>query len=106
MAVKEMKRVEVGRGEFGAHFFEYIELSSGVSDIYLLPIGAIYAIGVELNGCRIHLTIDDEEMIRDSTSSYILWDGVSEINKAITAFYVEWLSGSANASVTIKVERV
>ena len=44
--LKKMFRVDIGDGESGACYTTSIELTSGQSDIYLLPSGAVHSIGV------------------------------------------------------------
>lgn len=106
MAVLEMKKVETSTGEFGGIYYTDISITSGTSDIYLLPTSSIYTIGLSVENGDIYFTIDSEEKIRNSTAYYIAWDHTSEISLAVTGFYVQHIVDTASAQITVKTRRI
>lgn len=106
MAVKEMERVSVGKsGDSGAIYYENIEITSGESDVYLLPESRIYGIVCRQENGILNFTMDSEEVIDAATAVWEEWDGTSQINLGVTAFKFVWVSGTAKAAVTIRTEK-
>ena len=89
MAIKSFTLTEVASPNNGAIFFERIIVQPGTeSDIYLLPIQEIYSIAVNFeSGLEIYFTNAKAEFIEDDSADWELWDGISEINRAVTALY-------------------
>ena len=91
----------------GAVFHTKIELTSGESDVYLVPLNRMYAIGATQDaGVVLNFSIDSEDTIRNDSANviWVAWDGLSGINLAITAFKATWSAGTPVATVTIKTE--
>ena len=100
-----MERAEHSRtGDKGAVYYQKLQITSGESGIYLIPIYNIYAIGARQENGYLSFTMDSKAEIEAATAIWEQWDGLSEISKAITAFKFTWESGTATAAVTIKVE--
>ncbi len=102
-----MDREEFVRtGDVGAVYYENLELTSGESDIYILPIGVIYAIAARQDNGHFEFTMDDDDVIDAGNEEWFVWNGSSAINKGVRAFKFVWDSDTATGSITVKTEKV
>lgn len=106
MAILIMQRNKTEKGEAGSVYYQYLELTAGVSDTYILPPGIIYAVGVNITDGNIYFTMDSESKIYDLTANWVAWDGESRINPAVTGWYVEWVANTTFVGVTVKTNKV
>lgn len=104
MAIKTMTREEFDIEENGAIYSLSLSLTEGVSDTYLLPVGRIYALAASQTNGALYFTIDSKAKIIAETAVFEAWDGTTEINLAVRAFYFDWASDTATASVSIRTE--
>lgn len=94
--------IVAGKGwRIGSYF--YAVPASGVSSDYILPIQPILAVGARITGSgTLAFTMDSEAKIMAGTASFANWDGVAEINLAVTGFHFTYLTGTDSATVTVK----
>lgn len=103
--VNTMTRVAFeGAANGGAVYHNTITMTEGdYSAIYRLPAGEIYAIVASLSGTgSIEFTLDDPATFAGGSPAFVAWDGLSNINKAVTGFRVAYTSGTVVAKVTVK----
>jgi hypothetical protein len=68
-----------------------------------LPYQEIYAISIYNSGSStFYFTNSSEDDIENNLANWVAWDGISDINKALTSFYVDNTSGGSNIIVIVK----
>lgn len=107
--VKEMTRIKINQlnPNTGALYHNKIELAdSEVSDIWKIPVKDLDSIGMNLIGDgTAYFTFSNPNNIEDfGDANWIAWDGSSDINQSVTAFYVESDSGNVTFEVTVRSE--
>jgi len=104
MAIKDMIRTERSTGEAGAIYSTKLELSSGISDIYLLPEQKIYAVGIITENGILYFTIDSPDIIEKTEETWLEWEESTQVNFAITAFKFAHSIETAKCTITVKTE--
>lgn len=105
MSIVDMTRVAMDErnADTGAVYHETISLTEALSNVYLIPFGQVYAIAAYITGSgTIEFSNDSPETIESGSPVFIAWDGVSQINLALTAFRVTRSAGTVVAKVTVK----
>jgi hypothetical protein len=102
MATTKMGRVAQGDRNAGG-WFNTIITTSGTSSTYLLPPLPISHIGASISGTGyLSFSISPPAMLDDNTAVFAQWDGVAQINPAVTGFKATSTSGIISANVTVK----
>jgi hypothetical protein len=99
------KELYKGRSQdSGSTWFESFTLTSGESNIFILPHTNVYAIGARQTDGVFYFTIDSYEIIISNPGmvTWLAWDGTSKINNAVTAFKFVWTRDTATGAITVK----
>lgn len=107
MAVLDMTRVRVGtNNDVGAWYINAVTIADvGESDIYLLPVRPVMDIGIVLSGAgtgTIQFSMGSPAELAAGTASFIIWDGISKISHAVTAWKIVSTGGVVTGQVVIK----
>ena len=102
MATRKMTLVDHDNTNSGGWFNEYIA-TSGISDTYKMPLQPITSIGASISGMGyLEFSICAPLMLEANTAIFEQWDGVAQINPAVTGFRAVSTSGMIAANVTVK----
>lgn len=105
MSIENMKRTSVSKNE-AATYYEKLTVEDGLeSNVFKIPVDDIGAIMLDLGGAgtgTIEFTQDSHTVIDAENETYTAWDGVSQINLAVTGFKVVSSSGQVIGTVTVK----
>lgn len=102
MALRKMTMIAADNENSGGWFNVYIA-TEGVSDVYQLPIQPMYAIGTTISGNGyLDFSVSSITELEADRGIFQVWDGVAQINPAVTGFRVVSTSGLVTANVTVK----
>lgn len=102
MAATRMGRVAQGNTNAGG-WFNTIVTTSGSSSTYILPTLPITHIGASISGTGyLAFSISPPAMLDADTGVFAQWDGIAQINPAVTGFKAVSTSGIVTANITVK----
>lgn len=105
MAVYKMRRTRTDDTNSGGWWHTYLT-TSGTSDTYEMPIQPVICIGASVTTTsgagNLQFSIDSEEKLNDGSAVFASWDGVADINTAVTGFRLVATSGLLTAAVAVK----
>lgn len=92
----------------GSTYCETFVITSGETDVFIMPHSNVYAIAVRQTDGVFYFTIDCYDKIIDTPQEVIwfAWDGVSKINNAVTAFKFVWTRNTAKGAITVKTASI
>lgn len=103
MAAFPMVRTKADDTNGGAWWHTDLTVTSGVSDSGIIPVQPIMSVGARVSTSGLlAFTMDEEAKIVAGTANYEIWDGIAQINHAVTGFNLTCVSGTATATVTVK----
>lgn len=87
----------------GGGWFNASITTSGISSAYLVPVMPVRDIAVTVSGFGfVGFTSSPPTAIADGSALYEYWDGLSQINPAVTGFRVVSTSGLVTANILVK----
>lgn len=102
MALYDMTLMDMDNSN-NSGWFNIKIVTSGTSPTYRLPIQPMYAIGTTVSGTGyIEFSVSSLADLAADSGIFQPWDGVAQINPAVTGFRVTSTSGLVTANVTVK----
>jgi hypothetical protein len=100
----DMNRVAIGEVDYGKWFSNILTLTSGTySDIWLLPETPVLSIGLSVTGSGSwDFSISPPAILEAGSGIFSRWDGVAQVNPAVTGFRLIRDAGTVTGTVTVK----
>lgn len=101
MTILKMKRMEYNNTEYCKYYKKLRLRGVCVSGAVALPPQSVDEIAIHQTGnADIYLTNYHLDSVRNGTAQWQLYDGISPINKGVTAIYCNNASGNSNVMIT------
>lgn len=102
MATSRLVLVDHDTTNAGA-WYHVAVTTSGISPTYRMPVQPILNIGTSISGLGyLDFSISSPIMLETDTALFERWDGIAQINPAVTGFRVVSISGLVTANVMLK----
>jgi hypothetical protein len=99
-----MNMVAIGDVDYGKWFSNTLTLTSGTySDVWLLPKIPILSIGLSITGSGSwDFSINSPLILEAGNGVFSRWDGVAQVNHAVTGFRLVRDAGTVVGTMTVK----
>lgn len=108
VTLENLPRLEYALSQKGTIYSKTETLvASGVSNVIMLPVNKIYAIGVQIKSgdtVTIEATMAGQAEIEAETAIWDTWDGSAAFNNAVTAIKATNTNESGTGTFTITVK--
>jgi hypothetical protein len=106
MAYKDMISIDRSEtGNFAWYLTELTLVSGTYSDIYRIPIRAITDIGAHITGSGyLEFSLSSLDALNANTATFAQWDGVAQINPAVTGFRMSRSAGTVVGGIIVKTQ--
>jgi hypothetical protein len=88
-------------------FRQEVAVTAADSDAFVLPIAEFVSVDAVLSGAGtavLKYTFGTQAEVEADTATWYTWDGTSALPLGMTAFYMDWTSGSKSAVVVVKIK--
>jgi len=100
----EMNAVSIGDSDYGKWYSATLTLTSGTySDIWLVPITPILSMGLSVTGSGSwNFSVSPPFVLDAGNGLFSRWDGVAQVNPAVTGFCLIRDAGTVVGTISIK----